>query len=415
MPTGVKKHFAYTMRRLLPEKPEDGLKSSRLPPSLQSLILTIGMVLAIACAFPLPVSAETPDNALETKPLFLNVMPSLLSTTTVTAEKEKPTQVPFKQEEVIQHGPAAPTFLDTIQAGISNNMLQSAQWLDSFFYDRRYIAEENRTHAAIRCESFIEEHAPWTFKTKLQMVLVLPQLKNKANIVIAGDPNEDNPDQLGQGPLASPAPINSTNRNSTAALGYQFRSDERRNINAKVGFRYRNGHIVLFIRPHYRKLNHLDGWDLRFTQEFPYWTDTKWSSSTTIDLERPLGNKFFFRTSLNGSWYEQQPGYTYGLLFTLAQPLSTVSALSYDLGASFQTGARNAQQTVPLGGLNLKSDPGAHDILTTVAIDTRYRRLFWRDWMYFDITPQVRFPRDRRFNPVPGIMFALEVQFGKNR
>ena len=29
-----------------------------------------------------------------------------------------------------------------------------------------------------------------------------------------------------------------TNRNSTAAVGYQVKSDERRNINAKVGIRY---------------------------------------------------------------------------------------------------------------------------------------------------------------------------------
>ncbi len=48
-----------------------------------------------------------------------------------------------------------------------------------------------------------------------------------------------------------------------------------------------------------------------------------------------------------------------------------------------------------------------------VVAATRYRQRFWRDWMYFDITPQVRFPRDRRFNPVPGILFGLEVLFGQ--
>jgi hypothetical protein len=286
-----------------------------------------------------------------------------------------------------------PTFLDTLQADITKNLLQSSRWLDSFFYDPRYAVEENETRAVLRYESFIENHAHWTFKTKVKLVLVLPYLKNKANLVIAGDPDEDNPSQPGQGLLTSLIPAESKDRKTTAALGYLIKSDERRNISAKIGIRYRNGQIVSFIRPHFRRLYHLDSWDLRFTQEFPYWTDTKWSSSTTVDLERPLGDAFFFRASLNGSWYEKQPGYYYGLVFSLSQPLSTTSALSYNVGGTFLT--------------------GAHDVLQEVVVATRYRQRFWRDWMYFDITPQVRFPRDRRFNAVPGIMFGLEMQFGQ--
>ena len=379
---------------LLAEFLEDLLKRSRSHPPLRSFIQTIGMILAISCAFSLPASAEAPGNALENMPPPLDGIRSIVSTTTSTAGEGKPAEEPFEREDMIRLGPAGPTFLDSLQAGITKNILQSATWLDSFFYDPRYAAEENKTRAIVRNEGFIENHAHWIFKTKVKVVLILPQLKNKANLVIAGDPDEGSPSKPGQGLLtSSPTPVGNTDRDTTAALGYLFRADERRNISAKVGIRYRNGQIVSFIRPYYRRLYRLDGWDLRFTQEFPYWTNTKWSSSTTVDLERPLGDTFFFRASLNGSWYEQQPGYYYGLVFSLSQPLSTTSALSYDLGASFQT--------------------GAHDVLQTVVAATRYRQRFWRDWMYFDIAPQVRFPRDRRFNPVPGILFGLEVQFGK--
>ena len=356
---------------------------------------SLGMVLTISCALSLPASAETPDNALDTAPFPLTGVPSLTSATTSTGEEEKSSPVPLKQEDPIRLGPVGPTFLDTLQADITKNLLQSSRWLDSFFYDPRYAVEENETRAVLRYEGFIENHAHWTFKTKVKLVLVLPYLKNKANLVIAGDPDEDNPSQPGQGLLTSLIPAESKDRKTTAALGYLIKSDERRNISAKIGVRYRNGQMVSFIRPHFRRLYHLDSWDLRFTQEFPYWTDTKWSSSTTVDLERPLGDAFFFRASLNGSWYEKQPGYYYGLVFSLSQPLSTTSALSYNVGGTFLT--------------------GAHDVLQEVVVATRYRQRFWRDWMYFDITPQVRFPRERRFNAVPGIMFGLEMQFGQGR
>ncbi len=371
------------------------------------------MVFALSPAFSLPASAETPADAGGTPPFPLSDVPALFTTITSTEEKEKPVEPPFRQEDAVRLGPEGPTFLDILQAGISKNILQTSQWLDSFFYDPRYVAEANTTRAVVRYEGFIEEHAPLAFKTKVSFVLVLPQLKHRAHIILSGDPNEDNTGRPGQDLLTLPAQQENTGRNTSAAVAYELKSGERRNINAKVGIRYRHGQLVAFIRPHYRRLYQMDGWTLRLTQEVPYWTDTKWSSSTTVDLERPLGEKFFFRTSVNGSWYEMQPGFSYGLVFSLSQPLSTTSALSYDLGAAFQTGARNTQQTVQLSnGKELKSDPGAHDVLQTVVVDTRYRRRFWRDWMYFDITPQVRFPRNRRFNPVPGILFGLEMQFG---
>ena len=369
------------------------MNGSRSHPCLRSFILTIGMFLAISCAFSLPASAEAPGDSVETEPLILDGIPPIFSTLTTTEGEEKPPQVPFMREDGVMLGPAGPTFLDTVQADISKNLLQSALWLDSFFYDPRYAAVENKTRAVVRFEGFLEDHAGWTYKPKVKLHLELPQLKDKTRITIAVDANEDDPHKPGQNQLTLPVQDENTDRNTTAALGYHIKSSKRRDFIFKVGIRYRSGHFVSFIRPYYRRLYHLDSWDLRLTQEIPYWSDIKWSSSTTVDLERPLGDTFFFRASLNGTWYEKQLGYYYGLIFSLSQPLSTSSALSYDLGGNFQT--------------------GAHDVLQEVLVATRYRRRFWRDWMYFDIAPQVRFPRDRRFKAVPGILFGLEMQFGQ--
>ncbi len=359
-------------------------------PPLRSFLPATGMVLSIFCAFALPAAAEMPGNRVD---FPLTGAPSLFSTTSLTGEEAKPAQTPLKQEDALPLGPERPTFLDTLQSGISNELLQSALWLDSFFYDPRYAEVENNTRAIVRFEGFLEDHAGWTFKPKVKLHLQLPQLKNKTRITIAVDANEDAPSKPGQSQIAAPAQDENADRSATAALGYHIKSGKRRDFLVKVGIRYRSGRLVSFIRPYYQRLYHLESWDLRLTQEIPYWTDIKWSSSTTIDLERPLGDAFFFRASLNGTWYEKQLGYYYALIFSLSQPLGTTSALSYDLGGAFQT--------------------GAHDVLQEVVAATRYRRRFWRDWMYFDITPQVRFPRDRRFNAVPGILFGLEVQFGK--
>jgi hypothetical protein len=42
----------------------------------------------------------------------------------------------------------------------------------------------------------------------------------------------------------------------------------------------------------------------------------------------------------------------------------------------------------------------------------RYRQRFWRDWLFLEIDPQFRYPRDRSFVFTPGILFRIEMVFG---
>jgi hypothetical protein len=50
--------------------------------------------------------------------------------------------------------------------------------------------------------------------------------------------------------------------------------------------------------------------------------------------------------------------------------------------------------------------------LTEVDLRIRYRQQIWRRWLFFEVAPQYRFPRDRSFEATPGILFRLEAMFG---
>jgi hypothetical protein len=46
-----------------------------------------------------------------------------------------------------------------------------------------------------------------------------------------------------------------------------------------------------------------------------------------------------------------------------------------------------------------------------------YRYRLHKDWMYFDLSPQLHFPRERNFESSPMLMMRLEILFneaGKN-
>lgn len=280
-----------------------------------------------------------------------------------------------------------------LHAGLSRSVLTTAEWLDSFFYDPRFAAEENRTRAIVWFEAFDEEDKHADYRVRAMLKLVLPQLKNRAHIVIAGDPDDQTVEQAEAGVAAVSRPAAVQDRNLSSSLGYFLRSDERVNISMRAGVRYRHSDLVLFLRPHYRVFHKLDGWALRFTQELPWWGHQGWESLTALDLERQFADLFFFRTSLVGHWYEDVHGYFYSLVFSLVQPLSPRRALHYDWINNFQTRPENQ--------------------LTEIVFSVRYRQRLWRDWLYADLAPQARFPRDRDFDLVPGILFRVEILFGK--
>jgi len=77
----------------------------------------------------------------------------------------------------------------------------------------------------------------------------------------------------------------------------------------------------------------------------------------------------------------------------LMQSLSHKQALEYEWVNTFQTR--------PM------------DKLDEVLFRVRYRTRIWRDWLYFEVAPQYRFPRDRSFDHTPGILFRLEAIFGE--
>jgi hypothetical protein len=202
-------------------------------------------------------------------------------------------------------------------------------------------------------------------------------------------------------PATTPVPPSSTterigtteDRNVTTAVQYVLRATTEQNFTVRSGAQFTHGTPVLFIAPRYRFFSPINTWDFRFTQEAIWKTDTRWQVNTVFDLERQLPHDLFFRTSAGGSWIETSRGYFYGLSFSLRQPFDSKHAIDYEWNNSFQTR--------PVGEL------------VEVLFRVRFRQNIWREWLFFEVAPQCRFPRDRDFIATPGILFRFEMFFGR--
>jgi hypothetical protein len=281
-----------------------------------------------------------------------------------------------------------------LHSEVVRRLLASAVWLDSFFADAEYLKEVNNSYVRFRYEIFKEERSSVTFRPAVDFRLALPELEKKTNLVFSADPAEPAAGAAGA-PVRTAAERFGTSAQSsvTAALQYIFHQDAQTSFLVRTGFQFVKLSPVIILAPRYRLLMPLDTWAMRFTQEVIWKSRGSWQSDTRFDFERPLPYELFFRTSIDGVWAAQKNGYAYSLAFALHQPLDPTHALDYEW--------INSYDTYPTG------------VLTEVALRVRYRHSFLRDWLFFELAPQVRFPRDANFDSTAGILFKLEVFFGK--
>jgi hypothetical protein len=283
--------------------------------------------------------------------------------------------------------------IDTLHVKISEQLLTTAVWLDSFFADERSLKEENRSYIRARYDIFTEEKSSGTYKPTFDIRLALPQLEKKAHIILSAEPAETPSNTPASPSIAGDRIGPKDERNVTTALHYVLRTTPEENFVVRSGLQFSHGTPVLFVAPRYRYFYPINPWGFRFTQEAIWKTDTRWQMNTVFDMERPLPRDFFFRTSAAGSWIETSRGYFYSLSFSLRQPLDVKRALDYEWVNSFQTR--------PVGEL------------TEIFFRIRYRQNFWRVYLFFEVAPQYRFPRNREYIGTPGILFRLEMFFGR--
>ena len=282
--------------------------------------------------------------------------------------------------------------IDTSHEVISKGLLISAKWLDSFFRNEQYEAEENRSTLRLTSSFLQEEGEDSEFDVKARLRIVAPMTKDKLQLVFAGEADDDPdfydaPEQSGKQPNEG-----MDQKETTASLWYFFKTSVRDNLSARVGFRRRNGKAVVYSGPRYRHLWKFENWSVRFTESVRWFSDTGWESITSLDFERPFHKTFLYRTHIEGTWYEERDGYYPNLTFSLYQYLSKKRALEYSLINDFETRPT--------------------DRLKEITLRVRYRQSIWRKWLFLEIIPQVRFPEDQDYDAISGIGIKLEAVFG---
>jgi hypothetical protein len=280
--------------------------------------------------------------------------------------------------------PAEPTAADRAHGAISFGVNAAAQWVDSFFDDPRYIAEDASTKLRISQAGFLEQGESMEYKTRANVSIDIPRFENRVRLFAAGEEDEQETSSTPSGSIQD-----STN-DPTVGVQYFAKSTKKLNVSLTAGVKVDSAE--LFIGPRLRRTVRLDAWQLAFTQRVRWFTEKGWEATTRFDFERLLSENLFFRHSIDGRWREEDEGYRYEIRPTLIQRLASKKALEYRWNNLFKTRPNHR--------------------LEESVVSIRFRRNIWRKWLFYEIDPQIAFRNDDDFDPEPGITFLVEIVFG---
>lgn len=274
---------------------------------------------------------------------------------------------------------------DVYQRKVSENINSAARWVDSFFDDERYTAEDATTKLRFGQSVFSEYGAGLEFKTRVNLSVDVPRTENRLRLFVGRDEDEN----LSPGTLENSA---DDRNDGGSAAGVQFfaRASDRQNLSMVAGIKVSSAD--LFAGPRYRYTLRYHDWQARFTQGLRWYTGRGWESRTRLDFERIVWEQLFFRQTFDGRWREEDPGYQYESRTSLVQPLKRRKAVEYQWVNQFST--------------------HPHQRLDSTTLRIRYRQKFLRKWLFYEMNPQLAMRNDESFKPKAGIVLRIEAVFG---
>jgi hypothetical protein len=117
--------------------------------------------------------------------------------------------------------------------------------------------------------------------------------------------------------------------------------------------------------------------------------------TTEVNLERLLDKYTILRLASSGTLSQEFHGLEWGSELSLIRELSSKSAIAFT------------------GGIYGNSDPST--VIRNYRLLTRYRRNFLTDWLFYELEPEIYWPRisTGTYSPQFALTFRLEILFQK--
>lgn len=266
-----------------------------------------------------------------------------------------------------------------------------ARSIDRFFGDERNFQESNDSMAQLdlgRVAGYGGSRDP---VLSGRANLHLPNTEKKLHLLVESDPEKNlSSDTKTAAPLLP--------RETTAPTSYaaalrleRFVADHLR-YSADGGMKFQGVDTAPFVRARVSLSLPLEQWRFKAVETLFWFNNIGVGESTQLDFERGLGETALFRATSNATWLDKRQNFDLRQDFSVYQTLGEKAALLYQASVF---GVSQPQTEV-----------------SNYVLLLRYRYRLHRDWVYFELSPQVHYPKAAAFQAQTLLSMRLEMLFG---
>ncbi len=351
--------------------------------SMQLFILPASLVLGVALISPFRLLAE--ELPVKPEPQTLPVLQpeSVPQPASEPAPEPAPEPVPFDA-------------IDIPRDYLSAKFVNLASNIDRYFGDDRNYQESNSSVFQLDLTKGAGYGSNRKTELSVRVNLRLPNTEDRLHLLLETDPEknlttEKTPVQpvIGNKVVAP--------KSLALAARYVKAEIERWHFSTDVGIQF-HGLAAMpnpFTRARASYALPLDQWRLKAAQSVFWFNSIGLGETTQLDLERILSEPVLFRASSNATWLYEKKNFDLRQDLSIYHTLNERTALLYQASA---IGVSNPQVQV-----------------TDYAFIMVYRYRLHRDWMFFEISPQMHFPKERNFQSSPLLNLRLEMLFDESR
>ena len=272
---------------------------------------------------------------------------------------------------------------------LSEKFVGFVNHVDRFFGDDRNFQESNDSVLQIDIDRLYGYGSVDRVVLSGRAKVRLPNTEKKLHLMIESDPDKNANTDTNRSTVAQ-----NTSRTAptsyAAGVRYEKVEEERWHYSSDVGLQFQGLHTTPFVRGRVSYAQPVDDWRLKASETL-FWFYTIGPGETSqFEMEHDLDETRLFRSTSTATWMHETQNMDLRQDFSLFHTMGDRTALLYQASASATTQPRQVVDTVLL---------------------LVYRYRLHRKWMFFEVSPQLHFPKDRGYHGSPALLLRLEMLF----
>ncbi|MBI5005635.1 MAG: hypothetical protein HZB95_00775 [Nitrosomonadales bacterium] len=216
----------------------------------------------------------------------------------------------------------------------------------------------------------------------------LPNTEKKLHLLIETDPDKNVSTDSSRNQPMRPG-TRSAPESYGAGVRYEKEKEERWHYSTEGGLKFQGVNTAPFARARVSYGVPLEEWRLKATETVFWFNSIGAGETTQLDLDRPISEPLLFRATSIATWLKDSENLDMRQDFSLFHKLNNRAAVLY--------------QASVIG----ISRPNAH--VTDYVLLLSYRYRVHREWVFFELSPQLHFPKERHFKSSGMLGMRLEM------